>query len=152
MNEIAASKAPTHLWVVGIVSLLWNLFGAYDYVMSQTRNADYMRMMTEPYGYDTAAAVEYFDSFPLWADAAWAFGVWGAVAGSVLLILRSRFAYHAFSLSFIGLVVANVFSLTHPLPGLSNSLLAVGMTALITIITLALIFYAKRQTAAGVLR
>lgn len=152
MENLTASKTPSHLWVVGILSLLWNLFGGYDYVMSQTRNEDYMRMMTEPYGYDTQAAVAYFDSFPLWADAAWAFGVWGAVAGSVLLLMRSRFAYHAFAVSFVGLVVANVYSLTHPLPGLSDSAMAIVMTLIITVVTLLLIFYAKRQTAAGVLR
>ncbi|MGX7894430.1 hypothetical protein [Tsuneonella sp. HG222] len=146
------AAAPWHLWAVGVVALLWNCIGAYDYIMSQTRNADYMRMMTEPYGYDTQAAVEYFDSFPLWADTAWALGVWGAVAGSVLLLLRSRYAFHAFVVSLIGLVGANVHSLQNPLPGLSDSAMALGMTAAITAITLLLIWYARRQTAAGVLR
>src|SRR5687767_4451129 len=92
-NAAIAAKAPWHLWVIGIVSLLWHCFGGYDYIMSQTRNADYMRMMTEPYGIDTQLALEYFDSFPLWADTAWALGVWGAVAGSILLLIRSRYAF-----------------------------------------------------------
>ena len=29
---------PKHLWIIGIVALLWNLMGAYDYVMTQTKN------------------------------------------------------------------------------------------------------------------
>ena len=27
-------KTPWHLWVVGVVSLLWNGFGGYDFIMS----------------------------------------------------------------------------------------------------------------------
>ena len=52
----AATPAPWHLWAIGIASLLWNCFGGYDYVMSQTRNAEYMRAMTEPFGVDSMRA------------------------------------------------------------------------------------------------
>ena len=90
MNATVSARTPWHLWVVGLLSLLWNCIGCYDYVMSQTRNAEYMRMITEPYGVDTQAAVAYFDSYPVWADVAWALGVWGALAGSILLLLRRK--------------------------------------------------------------
>ena len=33
-----ALKAPIHLWIVGILSLLWNSFGGYNYTMTRTRN------------------------------------------------------------------------------------------------------------------
>jgi len=36
--EESASNTPKHLWVVGVVSLLWNAVGAFDYFMSKTRN------------------------------------------------------------------------------------------------------------------
>ena len=147
-----ATRTPAHLWIVGVLSLLWHGFGAYDYVMSQTRNADYMRMMTEPYGVDTGAAVEYFDSFPLWADMAWALGVWGAVAGSILLLARSRYAAHAFVVSLFGLVCAMVYSFANPLPGMSDSALATVLPIVVAVVTVLLIWYARRQTAAGVLR
>ena len=77
MNATVSARTPWHLWVVGLLSLLWNCIGCYDYVMSQTRNAEYMRMITEPYGVDTQAAVAYFDSYPVWADVAWALGACG---------------------------------------------------------------------------
>ena len=36
----ASAKAPVHLWVVGLLSLVWNGFGAYDYFMSKTENRE----------------------------------------------------------------------------------------------------------------
>ena len=44
MNE--AVKTPWHLWAVGIISLLWNAFGAFDYVMTKLKNPAYMAAFT----------------------------------------------------------------------------------------------------------
>ena len=144
--------APGHLWAVGVVSLLWNGFGAYDYIMSQTRNQDYMAAMTEPFGFSAAEAVAYFDSFPLWADAARAVGVWGSVLGSVLLLARRRHAGTAFIVSLGGLVVAMIYQFGNPLPGATDSTISLVFTILITLIMLGLIWYSKRMAARGVLR
>lgn len=59
------AKAPVHLWIVGILALLWNAFGAFDYVMTQIQNAAYLAQFSD-------ADRLYFDSFPAWAEAAWA--------------------------------------------------------------------------------
>ena len=32
------TSTPSRLWAVGVVALLWNGYGGYDYVMTQTRN------------------------------------------------------------------------------------------------------------------
>lgn len=152
MNRtIGQVDTPWHLWAIGIVSLLWNGFGAYDYTMSQTRNEAYMAAMTEPFGFSASEAVAYFDSFPMWADAAWAVGVWGAVLGSLFLLLRRRFAFHAFAAALGGLALTIIYQYANPMPGASNSPLAVAMTVLVTGITIALAYYARRMTARGVL-
>ena len=38
-------RTPWHLWAVGVVSLLWNGFGAYDFIMTSTQGETYMRSM-----------------------------------------------------------------------------------------------------------
>ena len=38
MSEAQATTTPRHLWIVGIVALLWSLFGAMDYIMTETKN------------------------------------------------------------------------------------------------------------------
>src|SRR3546814_4715800 len=63
-------KTPWHLWVVGVLSLLWNAVGAFDYTMTKLNDADYLSAFTPE-------QIAYFQSFPLWANAGWALGVWG---------------------------------------------------------------------------
>ena len=51
---------------------------------------------------------EYFESFPLWAVAFWAIGVFSGLAGCALLLLRNRLAFHALLASLIGIAVVNL--------------------------------------------
>ncbi len=51
-------KTPLHLWIVGVLSLLWNAFGAYDHVMTQFRNAQYLSVFTPE-------QMAYFDNAPV---------------------------------------------------------------------------------------
>jgi hypothetical protein len=46
MSEARAQKTPLHLWIVGILALLWSLLGAVDYIMTQTKNKAYMSQFT----------------------------------------------------------------------------------------------------------
>lgn len=96
-------KTPWHIWVVGVLSLLWNAGGAYDYLMTQLVNEDYLSMLTE-------AQRTMMDSRPLWFDATWALGVWGSVLGSLLILLRSKHAVTAFAVSLFGLIASSVWS------------------------------------------
>ena len=56
MATTAQVRTPVHLWVVGILALLWNCFGAYDYTMSHMRNMDYLGKMG-----DANAMLAYMD-------------------------------------------------------------------------------------------
>jgi hypothetical protein len=146
MATAAPAKTPVHLWIVGVVSFLWNTYGVYDYVMKQTRNADYLAQMTE-------AERAFVANFPVWMDAAWAFGVWGALLGSLLLLIRSRFALWAFAVSLAGLLVSTLYHY-----GLSNAPAALytgamlGLNFAIWAVAITLLVYAWRMQAKGVLR
>ena len=147
-----AANVPWHLWVVGTLALLTTAFGAYDYVMSQSGNLAYMEAMVAPMGLDAQAAVDYFSSFPLWADAVWAIGTWSGVAGAVLLLLRKALAYPVWLLSMAGLVLSNAYALTNPLPGMTDSSMTYATVAIVFAVMLALTLYARGQKARGVLR
>ena len=140
-------RAPIHLWIVGILSLLWNAGGAYDYLMTQLGNAEYLAMLTEPQR-------ALMDGRPMWFDAAWAFGVWGSIAGSLLLLLRSRFAVTAFGVSILGLAASSVWSFGIAEPSsleVMGSFAAIFSLAIVVIL-LALFVYARRMQARGILR
>ena len=134
------------------MSLLWNGFGAYDYLMSKTENREYLAGMMEPTGVTVDAAVAYMQAMPLWANIAWGLGVWGAVAGSVLLLLRKRYAYHAFMASLVGLVFGMIHQWTNPMEGMTDTTTPLIFSVVIFAITLFLLCYSRRMTAAGVLR
>jgi hypothetical protein len=98
MQQAVSARAPAHLWIVGGLATLWNAFGCYDYLMTNLKNQAYLSQFT-------ADQLAYFDSLPAWLTAFWALGVWGGLAGSILLLARSRYAVWALGLSLIGAIV-----------------------------------------------
>lgn len=112
MQEAVSARTPAHLWIVGILSLLWNGYGCYDYLMTRMRNTDYLASMMP--GTDPNAVLAYIDSFPIWAQIGWGLGVWGGLAGAILLLLRSRWATVAFALSLIGTVLGLGYQIANP--------------------------------------
>lgn len=147
MATAHSGPTPTHLWVVGILSLLWNGYGAYDYVMSQTGGVEYFESM----GLD-AAAYAWYEAFPTWAVAAYAVAVWVSLLGSVLLLLRSRHAATAFLVSIVGAVCSFAYQFTSDRPASMDGAMATVMPIVIMILIVAQWYYARRQAAAGVLR
>ena len=147
----SAGKAPWHLWAVGLVSLAWNAFGGVDYTMTRTRNLTYLEKAmpgTAPQG-----VLAYIDSFPLWVQLGWGLGVWGAIAGSLLLLIRSRWAVTAFAVSLVGAVFSIGYQMANPPtkfapPGGFAKIVPV----LIIVIAAALYCYARRQRGNGILR
>ncbi len=141
-------KTPWHIWVVGLASLIWHALGAFDYVMSQTRNANYLAMIPDDV---RPQMIAYLDAYPLWASAAWAFGVWGAVLGSGLILLRSRHAVTALWVSMAGLLVntANTYLISDTnLEMMTNSAAKVFSLGIFAVLALVLV-YAIRQRGLG---
>jgi hypothetical protein len=151
-DEATRTKAPWHLWLIAIVGVLWFAGGAWDYVQTQFRNEDYLGEMAESVGTDLQVILDYYGSFPAWVDAMWALSVWAALASALLLLARSRFAYHAMILSIIGLVGSTIYTYTTDMPEALNSPFAVVFSIVIWVSVILFAFYARRMTAAGVLR
>jgi hypothetical protein len=144
------TKTPIHLWIVGVVATLWNAFGVTDYVMTRTRREAWIEQMMP--GTDGAKFMAYIDAFPMWVSAGWALGVWGALAGSLLLLARSRHAVPTFAVSLLGAISGLGYQLLNPIdiPEMTQGANAV-MPYVIIAIAAALLLYARRQRAAGVL-
>jgi hypothetical protein len=149
MSEASVSpqRTPWHFWVIAVVALLWNGFGAYDYIMSQTAGDAYLTSMGM-----TAPQIDYLKAMPAWMTGVWALGVWGAMAGAVLMLLRSRWAVAAFAASLVGLLISLFY--THVL---SNGYEVMGqqsviMNAVITAGALFFVWYSRRMAKQGVLR
>jgi uncharacterized membrane protein len=138
-------KTPWHLWAVGILSLLWNAMGGVDYTMSHMRNVEYLARMTPE-------QIAWFEGFPIWATSCWALGVWGAVAGSILLLLRSRWAVPAFGISLVGFIGSHIYQFTSNAPAGLNTGTATMFAALLGLVAALLLWYAVRMRRQGVLK
>jgi len=139
-----SAKTPIHLWIVGIVSLLWNMVGAYDYLMTQTRNESYMAQFEQ-------AQLDYFYGFPIWVEATWALAIWGGVLGSILLLVRKGLAVPVFMVSFVAMVITAIYNF-----GLSNGMEVMGtggfvFTVVIFFVALGLWLYSRAMRTRGVL-
>ena len=138
-------RVPRHLWIVGVLAVLWNAIGAFDYTASQLRLDFYMSQFTPE-------QLEYFYGFPTWAVACWATAVWFALAGSVGLLLRGRWAVWLFGISIVAMVLTALYSYV-----LSDGIAMMGsgalvFTGVIWAIAFFLFFYARAMSKRGVLR
>lgn len=145
MDQRARGKAPRGFWAIAVLSLLWSAFGCFDFAMTASRNPGYLAQFPPE-------MIVYIDSFPYWLTVAWALGVWGSLAGSVLLLLRARSAVVAFAVSLLGLAASTAYQQVIRPPA---NLLTPGMIVMNLVIwaaALFLLWYAWKQRKAGVLR
>lgn len=152
MATTAQTRAPVHLWIIGVLALLWNCFGAYDYVMSHMRDTQYIANAMP--GVDPNAALAWMDAFPLYAKIGWALGVWGGLLGAILLLIRSRYAVWAFGLSLVGIVLSIGYQIVAApkLPGSANNAMNTAIPYVIAIIGVALLVYSNAMQKRAVLR
>ena len=135
-------KTPWHLWLVGIATLLFNAMGVLSYMMTVLGKLAELGM--------TPSQIAFMESYPAGATGFWALGVWGAVAGSVLLLLRSRLAFSAMVIATIGLIGTTVYN--YALITVPAEMKSPGLDAAIWAVTLFLLVYTRRMAKAGVLR
>lgn len=136
------SKAPAHLWLVGLVTLLFNAMGVISYLTTKLGMLAEMGL--------NASQIAFMDSYPAWVSAFWALGVWGAFAGSVLILLRSKWAVAAMVAALAGLAVVTFYH--YAMIEVPADMQSPALDVAIWAVTLFLLVYARRMTAAGVLR
>lgn len=146
MATTAQRSVPVHLWIVGLLALLWNAFGCYDYLMTMTGDEAYLSQFTPD-------MVAYWESLPSWTGGMWALGVWGGLAGAVLLLMRSRYAVWAFAASLVGALVAFGYQMlmTEMPASMTEGMMAV-MPWVILAIAVFQLWYSWTMEKKGVLR
>ncbi len=136
-READVESTPWHLWVIGVVALVWSAMGAMDYVMTQTRNEAYTSSFTPE-------QLSFFYGIPSWAVATWAIAVWGGVFGALLLLIRRRHAVWVFLASLIAMVITTFqnYVLSNGMEIMGDAF-SLGFTAAIFLFALAFFLYAR---------
>ena len=140
-------KTPWHLWLVGVVAVLFNSIGVFDFVMSMTQGEAYMAGAGM-----TPAQIDHYQTMPAWMTVVWAVGVFGAFAGSVLILLRNKLAWPVLAVSLAAFLisVAYTYVLTDggKIMGQSMAVTSAVIAGLLALFTA----YAWWMTRRGVLR
>lgn len=141
------NKTPWHIWVVGVLAVLFNSIGVFDFVMSMSQGADYMAKAGM-----TPEQIDQYLRMPGWMTVVWAVGVFGALLASVLLLLRRKLAAPVFLVSLVAFVISLLHTYVLTDGGkVMGSQMAIASGVIFVVLAL-LTFYAWRMGKRGVLR
>jgi len=137
---------PWHIWVVGLLALVWNAGGAADYAMTRFGVEAYTSQMPE--GMRLA-----LEAYPTWMNAVWALAVWMPLLGALLLLGRIKASAWIFGASMVLVLVAGIYNFVLADPPMNQvagngvALFWAGAVAIATFLWL----YARQMAMDGVL-
>lgn len=134
-------RAPLHFWVVGILSLLWNVWGAYIALSAQSGHLPNLR----------AEDQAYFDAQPLWLVIAVDAGLLAGIAGAVALLLQHRAATRLYAAQFVVISLANVYELAIGISPMLDGSASVAVSLILLAIMALQAVYAARMRRRGLL-
>ena len=143
----APMKAPWHLWLIGVIAVLFNAIGVFDFVMSMAQGARYQASAGM-----TPDQIAHYLGMPAWMTVVWAVGVFGAFLASIFLLLRRKLALPVFVLSLAAFLVSLLY--TYVLTG-GGAIMGQQMAIASAVIAALLTFfsgYSRFMAARGVLR
>jgi hypothetical protein len=135
-------RTPWHLWVVGLLSLLWYAAGAYTIQMAQLGRLPHL----------SPDEIAYYAAKPVWLVAITAISTYGSALASAFLLLRSRAAVWLFAIALVFILLNNGIELAN---GTSRAFANTGAsiaTVVIVLIAVLALLYAHWMRKRGVLR
>ena len=120
MSEVINGKPPVTFWIIAGVALAWNLIGLFMYYSGVSATPEQLQAVYSP---EQLAVIE---ATPVWVTAAFATATTLGVIASVALLLRKGLAVLLFVVSFVALLVQELYLFV-----LSNSLTVFGSSLLI---------------------
>lgn len=140
-------KTPWHLWLVGVVAVLFNAVGVFDHTMTLVQGPAYMASAGM-----TPAQIAHYQQMPLWMKIDWPVGVWAAMLGSVLLLLRRKLAFPVFAVSLAAFLLSLAYTYLMTDGGAIMGQQMAIASAVITALLLVFTGYAWAMSRRGVLR
>ena len=141
-SVVIATGRPWHVWVVAVLSLLWNGSGALTIGLAQAGRLPNI----------SADEAAYYAAQPLWFVIATDIATLAPVAAAIALLARSRAAVWLFGISLALILVTNIYDLA---AGTSRALVSQGaliVTCIIVVIALLQLVYSNAMRTRGVLR
>jgi hypothetical protein len=139
------NKPGSAFWIIGIIALLWNAMGVYNYLIQAYQTEAYTSSLNE-------AQLALMDSMPSWNTALFAIAVFSGLIGTILMLMRKKSAVSLFIISFVTATVNQLYWLfgTNAAEVFSESMPYL-MPILVIVFCLFLVWYSRSQKANGVL-
>ncbi|MCB0462416.1 MAG: hypothetical protein R2816_07655 [Flavobacteriaceae bacterium] len=139
------NKPGIAFWIIGIIALLWNGMGVYNYLIQAYQTEAYTSSITED-------QMAFMESLPSWNTALFALAVFSGLIGTILMLMRKKSAVSLFILSFVTATIGQIYWLfgTNAVEVFSESMPYV-MPIIIIVFCLFLVWYSRNQKAKGVL-
>ena len=90
--------------VIGIIALIWNLMGVFNFIGQQFLTPEAIAAMPE-------SQQAFYVNIPTWVTIAFGCAVFGGFLGSLLLLLKKSFSFELFLVSLFGVLVQMYHSL-----------------------------------------
>ncbi len=101
MSDELNGKPPTSYYIIAAVFLAWNLIGLMFYFQQMTLTPEMLAGMN-------VDIADFIEATPVWANSGYAIAVNAGVLASIALLLRKRWAFPLFALSFVGVLVQDL--------------------------------------------
>jgi hypothetical protein len=140
-----SNKPGVLFWIIGIVALLWNAMGSWQYI-AQAYEMDYV------YQDLSVEQIALLDAMPAWYIALFAIAVFTGLLASIFLLMRKGKAVILFVISFVAALVNQIYWLFGTdAPEVFSEHMPYLMPILIVVLGLIFIWFSKKQKAEGVL-
>jgi hypothetical protein len=138
-----STKPSTSFWIISILALIWNIMGVVAYLGQAYITDEALALLPE-------ADQAYYNNVPAWVTAAFAIAVFSGFIGTVVLLMKKKFATSLFIVSFLAVITQSIYNLF-----IQNYADVTGvkmiMPLVIIVIALFLVWYSKNETKKGIL-
>ena len=138
MDANSGGKLPASFWVIAVLALSWNSFGAYLYILARV-DPETALAGASP------AMRDYVAHQPIWANLGYSLGIWGSFLGSVAMVTRKKLAVPLFLTSLVGALISHFGQAM-------AGVLPIGLTIAIIGTIAFLWWYSRRCVEQGLLR
>ncbi|MEP2935494.1 MAG: hypothetical protein ABJM06_07235 [Gilvibacter sp.] len=138
-----SNKPNTMYWIIAVIALIWNIMGVIAYLTQVFMTDELIKM------YPTEMQELYAD-IPSWSTAAMAVGVWFGLLGAICLLIKKKWAYPLFLISFLGVIGSTVYSLfLSGAPEVLDAFNGYIMPILVFVLAIFFIMHSKKSIAKG---
>ena len=134
MNFSSINKPPLYFWAVSIIALIWNAFGSYNYLAQAFMTSGQLEQLPN-------TDQNLYANLPAWYISAFAIAVFAGLLGSISLLIRKRWAYMLFVISFLASGIQQFYVLTEINPR------DIFLSLSIVVIAVFLVWFSKRAAA-----